>query len=374
MLAGTRPGTAWLLKLKEHGEMPKDLDAMAGRLLRNSPFQGERNKALLLFPAPGKLDPKKLPPITELAKRSGNADKGKQLIAASLKGETQCLKCHTIRGIGGNIGPDLSMIGKKASKENLFESILLPSKAIADQYLQWTIENGAGQKITGLLVEETPTHVTIRDANGKDTKIAKDDIEKRTKSLVSIMPEDIVKGFSEDDLIDVVAYLFTLKTASLTPESWHILGPFPNDASDSGLDAVWEPEKKTDLAAAYKGKNGASVKWTTVKQNGSGYVDLKAHYDPTSALIASYVYQTIESPADQEVTILLGNDDGAKVWVNGEKVFENRDHFAATPERNKFTAKFKKGTNAVLMKIVNGDGPHGFYLSFTSEQELKVVK
>jgi putative membrane-bound dehydrogenase-like protein len=373
-LAGTRPGSEWLISLKEKGKLPTELDADAGKLLRNSPYQGLRNKALLLFPAPGKLDPRKLPPITVLSKRIGNADKGRQLLAASLKGETQCLRCHTVRGIGGNIGPDLSMIGKKASKENLFESILLPSKAIADQYLQWTIENSAGQKITGLLIDETPAAVTIRDANGKDTKIAKDDIEKRTKSLVSIMPEDIVKGFTEDELIDVVEYLFTLKTPSLTPEYWHIVGPFDNDAADKGLDTVYQPEKAKafDLSATFKGKNG-DEKWKTVRNNGSGYVDLMAHYAPDSRHIASYLYQQIESPADQEATILIGNDDGAKIWVNGELVFTNRDHFAATPERNKTAVKMKKGINTVLLKIVNGDGPHGFYFSIASEQELKLL-
>ena len=63
------------------------------------------------------------------------------MLDASLTSEAQCLKCHTVRGIGGQVGPDLSMIGKKASRENLFESILLPSKAIADQYVQWQIEH-----------------------------------------------------------------------------------------------------------------------------------------------------------------------------------------------------------------------------------------
>jgi putative heme-binding domain-containing protein len=286
---------------------------------------------------------------------------------------TQCLRCHTVRGIGGSIGPDLSMIGKKASRENLIESILLPSKAIADQYLQWQIENTAGQKIIGLIVEETPAAITLRDANGKDTKIAKADIESRTKSPVSIMPEDIVKGFTEDELSDVVEYLFTLKTASLTPEWWHIVGPFDNDSNDSGLDAVYDPEKaKTiDLAATYKGKAG-DVKWKTVRKI-DGYVDLMAHYAPASEHIASYLYQQIESPVDQEATILIGNDDGAKIWVNGEKVFENRDHFAAVPERNKAAVKLKKGVNTVLMKIVNGGNPYGFYLSVVSEQELKLA-
>ncbi len=372
-LAGSSTGTQWLIETHEKKKLPPELVADAGKLLRNSPYQGLRNKALLLFPAPGKLDPKKLPPISELARRSGNAEKGKQLMAASLQGVTQCLKCHTVRGVGGNIGPDLSMIGKKASKENLIESILLPSKAIADQYLQWQIESAAGQKIIGLIVEETPSSVTLRDANGKDTKFAKSDIESRTKSAISIMPEDIVKGLTEDELIDVVEYLFTLKTASLTPETWFIAGPFDNDAADKGLDVAHEPEKKVDMAATYKGKSG-EVKWQTVRQNGTGYVDLQAHFAPNSSNIASYLYQQIESPADQEATIFIGNDDGAKLWLNGEKVFENREHVAATPERNKVPVKLKKGINTVLLKIVNGEGPHGFYLSVSSDQELKLAQ
>jgi putative membrane-bound dehydrogenase-like protein len=373
-LAGSQVGTQWLLDLAEKKQLPEALVADAGKLLRNSPYQGLRNKALLLFPAPGKLDPKKLPPIAELAKRNGNAERGKKVLDASLKGEAQCLRCHTVRGVGGSIGPDLSMIGKKASPENLFESILLPSKAIADQYLQWTVENSAGQKITGLLVEETPAALTIRDANGKDTKIPKADVESRRKSDVSIMPDNIVAAMTEDDLIDLVAYLYTLKTASLTPEVWHVVGPFDNGPDDSGLDAVYPPEKAVDLAASYKGK-ASEVKWKTVRQNGAGYVDLAAHYGGGGASnnTASYVYQVIDSPADQPATVLLGNDDGAKLWVNGELVFTNRDHFAATPERHKVPVKLKKGPNAVLMKIVNGNEPHGFYFSVTSEQELKVA-
>ena len=57
----------------------------------------------------------------------------------------------------------------------------MPSKAIADQYLQWKIDKNDGLSVTGLIVEETPTAVTLRDANGKDTKIDKKDIETRTK-------------------------------------------------------------------------------------------------------------------------------------------------------------------------------------------------
>jgi putative heme-binding domain-containing protein len=372
-LAGTRPGTQWLLKQKEDGTLREDLVADAGRLLRNSPFQGERNKAMLLFPARGKLDPKKLPAPAILAKRTGDLKRGEAVFKASIKGEAQCLRCHMVRGVGGNIGPDLSMIGKKASKENLFESILLPSKAIADQYLQWKVTTLDEKSVSGLLVAENEKEITLRDANGKDHTFATRDLDgPKQKSLVSIMPDNLVAALTEEELVDMVEYLLTLKTASLTPETWHIFGPFANDASDSALDKDLglESAKAIDLSATLPGRDGP-VKWSTAKVNGTGYVDLMAHYPGKSALSASYLYREIDSPVDQEGAILFGNDDGAKIWLNGQQVFENRDHDAATPERHKVPVKLKKGANAVLIKIVNGNDPHGFYFALTSDQELK---
>ena len=36
--------------------------------------------------------------------------------------------------------------------------------------------------------------------------------------------------------------------------------------------------------------------------------------------------------------------------------------------------QLKKGKNRLLLKINNGDGAHGFYLTLTAEQELKRVE
>src|SRR5579883_780991 len=209
-LSGTRPGSQWLLEQHARKALPADLIADAGRLLRNSPYVDLRNKAMIAFPPPARIDPKKLPSLTQLLARKGDPQRGKQVIAASLKNDMQCLKCHTISNVGGQIGPDLSVIGKKASKQDLFESILNPSKAIADQYINWSIETKKGLSLTGLIVEETPATITLRDGNGKDTKIDKKDIENREKSPKSLMPEDLIVYMTEDDLVDIVAYLFEL--------------------------------------------------------------------------------------------------------------------------------------------------------------------
>jgi putative heme-binding domain-containing protein len=209
-LAGTHHGTGWLLEQGIQKKLAEDIRGEVGRLLRNSPFGDHRERALVVFAAP-RLDPKKLPAIASLISRPGDLARGKQILAESQKNDLQCLKCHTIQGVGGNVGPDLSAIGKKASRENLFESMLFPSKAIADQYLSWIIETQNGLQLTGLIVEETPDHITLRDANAKDTKIAKKDIASREKSAVSLMPADLLAYMTEDDLVDMVAYLLTLK-------------------------------------------------------------------------------------------------------------------------------------------------------------------
>lgn len=374
-LASSRPGTIWLLDAHQKGELAKDLVARAGRLLRNSPYQGERNRALLLFPAPGKLNPKNLPSIAELARRTGDAARGKGVWNASATGAAQCAKCHMIRGVGGQVGPDLAMIGKKSAREALYESILTPSKAIADQYIQHSVTTTAEVTITGLLVADTPQAITLRDANGKDTTIPRKDLAGEPRKLkISIMPEDIVAGLTEDELADLVAYLETLKTPALTPDAFHVVGPFKAESMEKALDAKYGPEGGPfNPKATYTMKGVTLLEWKTIRPDGKGYFDLAALHGNAANNSASYMFVAIESPVEQAGEILLGVDDGARLWVNGQEVFTNRETKPAAPEQHKVAVKLKKGANAILLKVANGNNPHGFYFSLTSAEETKVA-
>ena len=374
-LAANRVGTIWLLDAHQKGELPKEVVAQAGQLLRNSPFQGERNRALLLFPAPGKLDPKKLPPISELAKRSGDPARGKAVWNASLAGAAQCAKCHMVRGVGGQVGPDLSMIGKKSAREALYESILMPSKAIADQYVQHSVTTTADVTVSGLLVSDAPAAITLRDANGKDTTVAKKEIEGDIRKLkVSIMPEDIVAALSEDELADLVAYLETLRVAALTPDRFRVVGPFAAKSMDDALDTEFGPEKLPfDEKLKYRAKD-EMIGWKTIRPDGKGYFDLAALHGAAANNSASYMYAEIESPTEQAAEVLLGPDDGARLWINGKEVHTSRETKAAAPEAQKVAVKLVKGTNTVLLKVANGNSPHGFYFSLTSPEETKVIR
>jgi putative heme-binding domain-containing protein len=331
-LAGTRAGTLWLLDLHAAKKLPAPLVAEAGQLLRNSPFQGERSRAMLLFPAPGRLDLKNLPPLAQLVARGGDAARGRAVWEASLTGAAQCAKCHTVRGVGGQVGPDLSMIGKKASRENLFDSILDPSKAIADQYLQHQVTTAAGLTVSGLLVGETPQAITLRDANGKDTSIPKGDIEGEVrKSKVSLMPQDVVAALSADELVDLVTYMQTLQTAAYTPEAFRVAGPFPAGNMAEALGKEFGPEKGAFDPAAKFRANGGEVGWRSIRPDAKGYFDLAALHGPAGRQSASYLYAEIDSPDDQDAQLLLGIDDSAVLWVNGREAFRRSDTRAAAP-------------------------------------------
>jgi putative membrane-bound dehydrogenase-like protein len=216
-LAGSKEGSAWLLASYGEKKLSGDLTSDLARLLRNSPFGDLKKQAQAILPAPPKLDPKNLPSIPAVLARKGNPDRGRQIMQLTLKNDAACLKCHVIQGVGGKAGPELSVIGSKASRENLLESILYPHRAVAHQFETWVIETKQGLAINGIIAEETPQYLVLRDANVKEYKIDKKDIESRTKSPLSIMPDNLILHLPEDDLLDIVDYLYTLKSPALTP-------------------------------------------------------------------------------------------------------------------------------------------------------------
>lgn len=210
--AAHKPGAEYLLTSYQEKKINKDLTADLSRLLRNSPFPDIKKKAQGMLPAPPKLDPKLLPSIPALLTRKGNVEKGRQIYLASLKSNVQCMKCHTVNREGGNVGPDLSAIGSKESREKLLESILYPDRAINHHYVTWVIEDQDGKIYQGVIGEEQPGFLTLRDANVKEYKILTKDIANKKKIEKSIMPDNLLLYMSEEELIDLVEYLYSLKS------------------------------------------------------------------------------------------------------------------------------------------------------------------
>lgn len=147
--------------------------------------------------------------VEALLAMKGDPQRGKEVFMN--KAITQCAQCHKVGQQGGEIGPDLSQIGKKYQKRALLESIIDPSKDIDAKFASYTAETDAGRLVTGLLVKQTPETVTLRDPQGKDITIPMKNVSSLTPSKKSLMPEQLLRDLTAEQAADLLAYLESLK-------------------------------------------------------------------------------------------------------------------------------------------------------------------
>src|SRR5262249_46472985 len=149
-------------------------------------------------------------PAGNLRAAKGDAGGGQQVFLRPRAGGATC---HKIKGEGGElgIGPALDGVAVKMSREALLAKILRPSQSILGQYYAWTIETKNGVISTGIIAEESPDRLVIKDLQGKTTTIGKQDIVERIRSDVSPMPELLIGELSRQDLADLLNYLAELK-------------------------------------------------------------------------------------------------------------------------------------------------------------------
>jgi putative membrane-bound dehydrogenase-like protein len=116
-----------------------------------------------------------------------------------------CQQCHTLYGVGGKVGPDITG-SNRPNLDYLLENILDPSAVIPNDYKATQIELKNGRFITGIVRGETAAALTVVTANETLT-IPLNDIDSRTPSNVSMMPDDVLKPLSEAEVRALVAYL-----------------------------------------------------------------------------------------------------------------------------------------------------------------------
>jgi hypothetical protein len=143
---------------------------------------------------------------------------------------------------------------------------------------------------------------------------------------------------------------------------WNLAGPF--DAPDMDALALGgPPEAETDLSASFVGKDGKPAGWRRIQAGADGAFDLNKIVQPNER-VAVYALGWVQAPEEQTAHFLLGSDDGARLWINGELVHSNPAYRAVTTDQDKVAVGLKKGWNRVLLKIVQGDGGFGFQARF----------
>ncbi len=144
---------------------------------------------------------------TALLAEGGDAESGRRLFFT--RPGPLCSQCHQYGGRGGRIGPDLTRIGEQQSRERIIASILQPSREIAPHYQAWTLVTTDGLVRQGLRLPEGGDDGTepYSDPEGSVFELRSEDIELRSPSDASIMPEGLADRLSVEDLRDLVAFL-----------------------------------------------------------------------------------------------------------------------------------------------------------------------
>jgi putative heme-binding domain-containing protein len=123
--------------------------------------------------------------------------------------QAQCILCHRFGKSGGSVGPELAAVSSRLAARDILESILEPSKVVSEQYQNIVLTLKDGDEVAGRIITDDDDKVVVETdpIHQARTEIRKADIESRRVSKVSPMPEGLVNFMTEDQILDLIAYM-----------------------------------------------------------------------------------------------------------------------------------------------------------------------
>jgi putative heme-binding domain-containing protein len=116
-----------------------------------------------------------------------------------------CATCHRIGDEGARLGPELTGAGKNGIRYFL-ENIIDPDAVVGIDFQMTTLETKAGDTLSGLIVKETTSGITLRTVVA-ETSLLKSDIIKRETSAKSLMPEGLLESLTPREQLELLKFL-----------------------------------------------------------------------------------------------------------------------------------------------------------------------
>ena len=153
-----------------------------------------------------------------------------------------CQQCHTLFGVGGKVGPELTG-SNRADLDYVLANVLDPSALIGKDYQAHVVANRDGRVLTGIIRAEDRDAITLVTAN-ETLVIPTKEIEEQRPSTQSMMPDDLWTPLSEPEIRSLVAYLASPVQVPMlaTPENSSTLFNGRDLTGWDGDPALWKVE------------------------------------------------------------------------------------------------------------------------------------
>jgi putative heme-binding domain-containing protein len=142
---------------------------------------------------------------------AANAAQGRPAEGRKVFEASACVACHKAGEVGRAMGPDLSRIGQIRQPRDLIESIFFPSATIAPAFETYVVETTDGQSHMGTIKSEAADALVLLDLAGQEKSLPVADVLGRNAIPTSAMPAGLEQAFTDQQLLDLVAWLGTLK-------------------------------------------------------------------------------------------------------------------------------------------------------------------
>lgn len=135
-----------------------------------------------------------------LSELKGKPEQGKVLF------QTLCAICHSFRGEGQTLGPDLGMTSTKPV-DWLLHAILDPNQIVESRYQAWNVTTTSGQSVVGIITTETVNNLLVKLPGGAEQAVLRDEVAKQEPLSVSLMPTGFESTLPPQGMADLIEYL-----------------------------------------------------------------------------------------------------------------------------------------------------------------------
>jgi putative heme-binding domain-containing protein len=225
VLAGSRPGAEKLLEAVGAGKASARLlqdPAVAVRLRQAKVPDLEKRLKLLTRGLPAA--DQRLHKLIEQRGRAFQGTARPDVARGALVFEKNCASCHQIGNKGSKIGPQLDGIGTRGL-DRLLEDILDPNRNVDQAFRATTLTLMNGQQVVGLLLREEGAVLVMADAQGKEVRVPREQVEQKAVSPLSPMPANFAEQIPEAEFTNLLAYLLQQRIPGVDPRKGELKKP-----------------------------------------------------------------------------------------------------------------------------------------------------